>query len=324
MRRAAAFFAYARKRQQILLDRKAGRPAPWTDDPVLRRYPFCNVFREDDRVTRWFARNVRNPLRGTAEVLLATVVFRMFNRIETGEAIFCDDNLLDDSSAFAAFCRTGKTAPLKRAILARIGKKGPYVTGAYIISTPQGYTKLDGVLEILRRFWRDQREWEGLGAGIIDRMGWGGEEGAGELMLHNDMSLEDAWRWLGKFDYLGRFHSYEIVTDLRHTVLLERAPDVMTWANPGPGARRGLCRVLGRSIKDKSLDRQAQIEMMRDLLLLSRDATMWPSALCEKLLSDWPRWELRDVEHTLCEFDKYERLRLGRGHSKRLFRGGGA
>lgn len=324
MKRAAAFFAYARKRQQILLDRRSGKPAPWTDDRVLRRYPFCNVFREDDRTTRWFREHVREPLQDRPEVLLATVVFRMFNRIETGEAIFCDDDLIDESSAFFEFAKTGKTTTMKRAIVSRIGMKGPYVTGSYIISTPTGYSKLDGVLEILRRFWKDQREWEGLGAGIMDTMGWGGEEGAAVILECNDMSLEDTWKWLGKFDYLGRFHAYEIVTDLRHTALLERAPDKDTWANPGPGARRGLNRVLGRHYKDKRLTRAEQIALMRELLVSSRDATMWPSALSKKLLEDWPRWELRDVEHTLCEFDKYERMRLGQGRSKRLFRGGGA
>jgi hypothetical protein len=29
---------------------------------------------------------------------------------------------------------------------------------------------------------------------------------------------------------------------------------------------------------------------------------------------------MREVEHTLCEFDKYERVRLGQGRSKRRYR----
>jgi hypothetical protein len=28
---------------------------------------------------------------------------------------------------------------------------------------------------------------------------------------------------------------------------------------------------------------------------------------------DSPRFEMRDIEHTLCEFDKYQRIRLGQG-----------
>jgi hypothetical protein len=34
----------------------------------------------------------------------------------------------------------------------------------------------------------------------------------------------------------------------------------------------------------------------------------------------WPSWEMRDVEHTLCEFDKYERIRLGEGRTRGVYR----
>ena len=44
--------------------------------------------------------------------------------------------------------------------------------------------------------------------------------------------------------FFGGFHSYEIVTDLRHTYLLENASDINLWANIGPGCRRGLARII--------------------------------------------------------------------------------
>jgi hypothetical protein len=43
------FFAYARERYWIKLRRDQGLPAPWTTDPILQQYRFCNVFRADDR-----------------------------------------------------------------------------------------------------------------------------------------------------------------------------------------------------------------------------------------------------------------------------------
>lgn len=296
VRNAKRFFAYAHERYQIHLNRSAGLQKPWTNDKILQSCRFCQVFREDDRTTVWFRRNVRDRLRDSPKVLLATVVFRMFNRIESGEAIFRDDDLIDGSSAFDSFLRTGNTYDMKRALVHRQGS-GPYVTGAYIISTPGGYSKLDGVLEILRRFYKRKNEWQHW----LDR-----DPGA------NECGLEAAHEFLSEFDYLGRFHSYEIVTDLRHTALLERAPDIMTWASPGPGARRGICRAHGRGL-DWRPSREYQIGAMRDLLLLSRDARMWPAA--------WPAWEMRDVEHTLCEFDKYERIRLGQGRTKGKYDG---
>lgn len=314
MKRAAEFFEYARKRQRIYLDRKAGLPEPWTDDYVLRRWRFCNVFREDDRVTRWFRERVREPMRYRPEALLATVVFRLFNRIETGRAIFCDDDLLDESSAFFDFVRTGKTDAMRRRIIARIGDRGPYVTGSYIINTPRGFDKLNGVLSVLRQFYETPQPVDDSLAGNKLTMNWRSmtQHILGPYGQRGGIRLETAWRWFLQFDYIGEFTAYEIVTDLRHTSLLERAPDVDTWANPGPGARRGFNRVTGRKYNDKEISRERLILGMRELLLLSRDAKMWPA--------DWPRWELREVEHTLCEFDKYERARTGVGKPKRIFR----
>ena len=42
-------------------------------------------------------------------------------------------------------------------------------------------------------------------------------------------------------------------------------------------------------------------------LLAKADAGRWPDN------SDYPQLEMREIEHSLCEFDKYERARLGKG-----------
>ena len=316
MKHAARFFEYARKRHQITLDRRAGKPRPWTTDPILQSYSFCSVFREDDKTTIWFKDHVRDVYNGRPEVLLATVVFRIFNRIQTGEAIFCQQLLpssrfkQNETTAFDIFAATGDPTILRNAIKALM-PKGPYTTGSYIISSPPGYEKLEGVLEILARFWQ-RSEWR---------------EKAVEMLAYQRGSLEENWEWLKEQDYLGKFHSYEIVTDLRHTHLLRNAPDIMTWASPGPGARRGLNRIWGRPYKDTSSSREQMIEDMRALLSLSRDARFWPqggkaTARGAQNALLWPRWEMREVEHTLCEFDKYERTRLGQGRPRGKFNGG--
>jgi hypothetical protein len=140
------------------------------------------------------------------------------------------------------------------------------------------------------------------------------------------------WSWLRQFPYLGSFHSYEIACDLRYTALLENAPDRCTWGNPGPGARRGLNRVHGRPLKEAQTTSKCIAEM-RELLEMSRDPNYWPQLDKSKKYfmlrsidmskelpqkprgrvdgGEWPAWELREVEHTLCEFDKYSRVKLG-------------
>lgn len=328
----AEFFEYAKARHQIYLDRQAGKPAPWTSDPVLQKYRFCCVFRELDKTTKWFADNVRDPLsqKKDPRVLLATVVFRMFNRIEVGEAIFRDDDLLGGHSAFDHFAETGNVGKMKQAILRRLGKRGPFVTGSYIISAPPGYSKLDGVLEILRRFHRQKREWPIEAESFDANLNWGGEEGAGALMAANPgmdyCSLESAHSWLRQFDYLGVFHSYEIVTDLRHTFLLDCAPDIMTWANPGPGCWRGLNVASGRKKNAKYESREQILEEMANILAKSRSSAFWPQSRIDTTKAwmydhKWPRWEMRDVEHTLCEYDKYVRTKKGEGRPRGVFNG---
>jgi hypothetical protein len=302
--KVADFFSYARERHNIYLKRKRGEPAPWTDDPVLRDNRFCNVFRELDRTTEWFRTYMREPLRDKPwEVLLATVVFRWFNRIETGQV------LLDTAIGLKAGRFNSEQA---RARLRHTIPDGPYVTGAYIIKTPDGMNKLDGVLWCIDQFL----------AGKAKRKQFDDMEALARLMRdeneEGNSRLESAWEWLRQFPFLGDFMAYEVVTDLRHTCLLDNARDICLWANPGPGAARGLDRLLGWEPgtlnRSSPKDRLLMDEKMGVLLGLANMNTEehWPKSTAGE-------WEMREVEHTLCEFDKFERAHQG-GKMKQRFK----
>lgn len=315
-----AFFAYAYEREKIRIRREVLKlPRPWTDDPILQKYRFCNVYREDDRTTRWFKDYVRGPLSARPEVLLATVLFRWFNRISTGEAIFCQTGLYHSGmyTAWEEFIRIireqgeVRTSVLRHAITAYVGERGPFVTGAYMIPShmvPGKLQKLDGILYLVGKF--AETDWSAWAASMIESP--------------TTWSLADTWSALKEEPGLGPFMAYEIVTDLYHTKLLCRAPDALTWANPGPGAKRGLNRIHGRSIRE-SVTRDQQIEEMQDILAAAQ-AGFWPPP--EFLFDSGGRlvsisvlpWTMREVEHTLCEFDKYERARHGQGRPRGVMR----
>jgi hypothetical protein len=293
MKNLNKFFRYARERHDIYLRRAAGAERPYTKDPILQKYRFCNVYRELDRTTQWMAKYVRPQANAEMEVL-ACVTFRMFNRIATGEAIFCQNSLDPKSgsmaTAFERFADTGKVSHLRQAITAFVGKKGPYVTGSYIISTPPGYSKLDGVLEILRLFHKNSC--------------WDQEDAY--------TAMEETFKWLSSQPWLGVFHSYEIVCDLRYCKMWfdgQKPSGAMQWCNVGPGARRGLNRILGVD-KDTRQKVPFMLDKMREILDASRGSGNWPHK---------PSWEMREVEHTLCEFDKFERVRLGEGRPRGVF-----
>ena len=50
---------WIKEREQIRLKKDDHMRKPWTTDPILQRFKFCNVHREHDRVTQWFAANWR-------------------------------------------------------------------------------------------------------------------------------------------------------------------------------------------------------------------------------------------------------------------------
>lgn len=255
---------------------------PWTDDPILQEFKFCQVFREDDRTTRWFRTHIREPLRDKPSVLMATVIFRWFNFINTGRTLIEQDLLLNWD---------------RKKAIEEITKQPKWVTGAYIIKTPNGMNKVTGVAECVSHMWQD-REY------LID------------LLEEPDASLEKTWHLLRDYPYMGPFMAYEVVTDLRHTYLLENADDIMTWANAGPGAMRGLNRLTGRelSFSQRSHDWNGEMQELFALVLNRLDRSEFRSF---NLLSPY---EMREIEGGLCEFDKYSRIYKKEGRTRSIFK----
>ena len=302
--RVAAFFDYSRLRHTAYLKRSAGEPWPWVDDATLNAYRFCNIFRELDTTTIWFRQNVREPMQHEPEVLLATVLFRWFNRIETNEVIFRQKDL-EGNTPWDRLLLTGNCDSIVHTVRSVL-PGGPWVTGSYMISSPNGVDKLVGITNRVNHF--NAGIWRAVAERLLQRPG--------------EYTLRQVWNWLTTTTPgLGKFMAYEVVTDLRHTSLLDRAPDLNAWANVGPGAKRGLNRLMMRArensakVKNKynlSITEKDSLRLMGNLLAMSRDPQYWPS--------DWPQWEMREVEHTLCEFDKYERAQAGEGTPRQIFR----
>lgn len=269
------YFNFLNERHLIYLRKSRGGDYPWTTDPILQKYKFTNVFRENDRTTVWFRENVREGMRDEMDVALATIIFRWFNLIETGKILLEHDLYRDWDSDYC---------------IEILSDQPQWVTGAYIIKTPNGMNKLEGVCWCIDQIANDNNK-------FIDSM----HEAKG--------SLKALWDVLMPYPYMGPFMAYEVVTDWRHTFLGDEATDIMTWGNPGPGAKRGLNRIHGRPL-NKQIKSDINIGEMQVLLELSQE---W-------LHGQVPSLEMRDIEHTLCEFDKYERVRNGEGKPRSIYK----
>jgi len=261
-----------------------------TLDPVLAEYRFCNAFRELDRVTVWIRERIREPFAGSPYLWVMLAAARAINWPPT-LAELIDRGAWPSDSRFDPR-RMGKI------MVARRDRGEKVETGAYMIraeSRPEApwysWPKGRYVAEVVvGRLWERRNEICAKLAGVNSI------EAAVDL-LWRDRELI-GW---------GPFMAYEWATDLRHTHHLRDAVDIMTWANPGPGARRGLNRLAGRDPR-APLRRGDAVELMRELLAESRERGR---------LAPWvPALEMRDVEMSLCEVDKYLRVTSGQGRPR--------
>ena len=266
-KRVNDFNSFMEERHNIFIRKEINNePYPWSDDAILTEYSFCNVYRELDRVTIWIRENWREPYADHPNLPFAMAMARQINWPDTLDEI--------------GFPTEWRPDHVKTIMQDRMAKKQKVYTGAYMLTGTLGGTKVEQTVDkILTPLYAN--------------------------FPCDFSSLENSWKSFLPYAGFSDFMSYEVVTDLRHTKWLEKAPDIMTWANPGPGAMRGLNRIFGRPLDSKQ-KKPLFIQEMRDLLALLNNT---PLPL-----------EMRDIEHCLCEFDKYERTRLGQGRPRSRYK----
>jgi len=267
------------ERHKIYVRREMGEAKPWTDDPILQTYKFCNVYRELDRGTIWFAKNWRNTHE---DCWFASLVYRFVNWPETAQDI-----------GFPVPWKFKKfiTAIDKRAAA---GKK--CYSSAYMIST-HGVTQYKSLYlaESLDKIWKQRH--------II-------------RPRKNDTLYEFHTRLMSCFD-VGSFLAGQVVADIKYSdPFLKKAEDWWTFAASGPGSRRGLNRVCQASPNNPPVDEPWKEEHWRRQLAELHEVLKPFLARVQM-----PPIHAQDLQNCLCEFDKYERVRLGEGRPKSKYPG---
>ena len=287
---AKRFFDFIKERHAIYIRRKRGDPWPWTNDPILQAYKFTNIFRELDTGTVHCRKAIREPYANHHELFFNIATYRLYNYTETQKEIgYIIRYNPDDAMAL---------------MYARRKRKERVFTGAHMITGTLGGDKVWQVFGLcFTQLWNNRRK----------------------LEPQPGDTLETAFKRLaGHNPGYGAFIAYEVITDLRHTRYLEDAVDIYTWANAGPGAMRGINRLLGNPVYNSKKEfwgkpkdtsnypkKEEYIEYMRRLLAMSE---------ASKYLPGWmPALEMRDIEHSLCEWDKHERTRTGQGKPRSRF-----
>lgn len=291
------FYRWINERHRIYLKRLADKPKPWTDDEIFMDFKFTNAFRELDRGTVALRKMLADACkylqsaydRGILEtifeeelILFNVIWYRLFN--------------LEEHARELGFVTDYK--PLERYIRQRQKRGKRIFTSAHMTTGRPGELKSESYLQACKEAW-DARE---------DLAQWLMPERTMESMLKKILPLY----------MVGPFVAYEIICDLRFTPLMDDAPDKMTWANVGPGAKRGLERLGLVQVRGETtwLDNMVWLLHPDQALMYFEPhvAKHYSGTAC-------PPFELREIEHSLCEFDKYERVRLGQGKPRSKYNG---
>ncbi len=82
------YWTFASRRQHIYNARLNGADGPWTDDPILREHRFTNCYRAADRVSQYLISDViYSGSQEFDEVVFRTLLFKLFNKVETWEML---------------------------------------------------------------------------------------------------------------------------------------------------------------------------------------------------------------------------------------------
>ncbi len=209
------FWKYIAERLKILERKQNLDKPPWTDDPILQRHHFTNVYRMDDRGTTWLMSNIDTEFWD--EKIWRVVQYRWPNYHTYFEKYGWIDRGFNRKKV------------LKR--LNRFRKRGEqWHTSAHIVLQSNfKQTRMENYVHYLGLL---DEKFESFGDGII-----------------NAKSMEEAFKHVKKFQGLGGFTAYEVLVDLCYLGVVPNS-----WrdefANAGPGCQQGIALIYPSMARD--------------------------------------------------------------------------
>lgn len=274
------------ERNNIRLKKEAGLPPPWTDNEVMQVTYFCNVNREDDRVTKWIRNNWHYKDGYKKAYTFAMIVARFFNLPSTLEIIGqpSDEDMRIRAGNFEDWLDNMEY----RLVELRAEDKGVF-NGAYIISTNgKKMGKIEYISEILNKAMFHPAV----------------------TKLPDTLLLSKFHKQLMEVEGLASFLAAQVVADIKNSKghPLQQAGDWWTFSAFGPGSLRGLSWFWEKDIKPATYNNA--IKEAYDLIKLDL-----PDDVIDVLC-------MQNFQNCFCEYDKFMRVTNGTGRSKRIYRKG--
>ena len=268
------FWRFAAERQSIFFKKNETLNPPWTDDPVLTRYKFTNVYRASDRVSQYLIRHViYKGDQSPEEVFFRALLFRMFNKIETWEWLL--------SSFGQILSKEFTVEPYDAVLDAALASGRRIYSGAYIM--PSGKSsfghrrKHRNHLELLDVLMRDEVP----------------------QFVGSVSDMKHVFEILCSYPMIGRFLGYQLATDLNYSEICDFSE--MEFVMPGPGAMDGI---------HKCFDHLGGLNEADVIRLMTDRQEQEFERLGLQFQTLWGRpMQLIDVQNVFCEVSKYSRVR---------------
>ena len=288
------YWRFAAKRQEIFFRRAMGCEKPWSDDEILQKHKFTNAYRASDRVSQFLIRHVIYPPDGQTprdmeDTFFRTLLFKIFNRISTWEAM---------EKAFGSVSYESYDFDRYDALFCELRGKGQRIfSSAYIMPSGSSFGYSDkhrNYLKLLERMIED---------GVPYR-------------LQELKTMREAFELLLSYPTMGNFLAYQFATDLNYSPLTNFSE--MDFVMPGPGARDGIAKCFS------DLNGYSEAEAIR--WVTERQVEEFARRDIE-FQDLWGRpLQLIDCQNLFCEVDKYARVAhpeakglSGRTRIKQLF-----
>lgn len=211
----ATYWRFAYERQQIFERRLAGESGPWTDDPILQTYKFCNVFRAADRESQALIRETAcNPaFDGTEDQLFQIIAYRFFSKHLTWKEI-CE------VLGHPPMIRDLANGKFLQAVEETKAKNGTIYTNAFILCANKAFghdEKHKNHADLFKRMF------------VADKLG---------TKIQKLASFREIYECLRTYPLMGNFMSYQLAVDLNYSSQVNF--DENDFCQPGPGALRGI------------------------------------------------------------------------------------
>jgi hypothetical protein len=210
------YWRFAASRQDAFFTRLE-RPSrtPWSSDPVIRAFKFTNVYRAADRVSQYLIRKViYQGDQSPEEVFFRTLLFKLFNRIETWERLTEKLGPL----VFATF-DWGEAVRVLDEAMSR-GEK--VYSAAYIMPSAKA------------AFGHDRKHTNHLC--LLARM----MADKVPFRIQQNRTMEDSYNLLLSYPSIGHFLAYQYVIDVNYSSIIDYSED--DFVVPGPGALSGISK----------------------------------------------------------------------------------